>query len=265
MAPFLMHFRSFAGPLVRPGRRRGVLAAVVLMAGALGLYTVAAWAHDPPEAAPGGEVEAVSALPPTALDIVQQVGDMLPATGHTAVEAGENTDRSAVRSESSAVSATSTVVTAVQQFTSAGQVEIGPVPPGAVRRSFRICMPGDQTTAQAIGQFIGGRSFSATLRALPDGCAELIVDVNTVSAPNVQSTATQTSILSVTPVQRDAQTPERITVQISTTRGTTSAVITNTLPRFDLQLPEPGRHALEGLRGDRSDLRRFLDELLRND
>jgi hypothetical protein len=126
-------------------------------------------------------------------------------------------------------------------------------------------MPGDQATAQAIGQFIGGRSFSAALRSLPDGCAELVVDVNAASTPSVQSTATQTSILSVTPVQRDAQTPDRITVQISTTRGTTTAVISNTLPQLDLQLPEHSRRALEGLRqGDRSSLQRFLDELLRN-
>ncbi len=199
----------------------------------------------------------------------QGVSDALPAGVSTAVETAveevESSDQTAVRSGSSAVSSTSTVVTAVQQATSAGQVEVGPVPPGAVRRSFRVCTPGDQATAQAIGQFIAGRSFSATLRALPDGCAELIVDVNVTSTPNVQSTGTQTSILSVTPMQRDAQTPDRITVQISTTRGTTTAVISNTLPQLDLQLPEAGRRALEGLRPrDRSSLQRFLDELLRN-
>lgn len=270
MAPFLAHIRSFAGSPGRTGRGRAALAASVLLAGALALYTVAAWAHEPPEGAPESSVEAVAALPPEASEVVEQVvADTLPAGVHTAVEtaveAVESSDQTAVRSGSSAVRSTSTVVTAVQQATSAGQVEVGPVPPGAVRRSFRICMPGDQATAQAIGQFIAGRSFSATLRALPDGCAELIVDVNTTSTPSVQSTGTQTSILSVSPVQRDAQTPDRITVQISTTRGTTTAVISNTLPKLDLQLPEPSRRALEGLRqGDRSGLQRFLDELLRS-
>jgi hypothetical protein len=261
-----------------------VLGSVVL-AGMLGLFAVAAWAHEPADSGDTGEEIRAALTPalPDAPEIAAEAsaaaeaaraastmpaGDTLAgeqaSVGHTTavIQSQHIEDRGESAAPGTGGSASTT---SIQQVTRAGQVEIGPVPPGAVRRTFLVCLPADPVIAQAIGQFIAGRSFSATLRALPNGCAELILDVNTADPPSVQGTSTQTSILSVTTTPRGSQASERITVQISTTGGTTTAVISNTVPQLDLTLPEPSRRALEGLRhGDRSDLRRFLDELLRN-
>jgi hypothetical protein len=82
------------------------------------------------------------------------------------------------------------------------QVAVAPVPglatpsttaPSGATATFHLCGP-DQAAAQAIEQLIAGRSFSATLSARGDGCADLTIQV---TSPNPAGSASSHLVVSL--------------------------------------------------------------------
>jgi hypothetical protein len=88
----------------------------------------------------------------------------------------------------------------------------------AEQATFRLCGSSDPATERAIEQLIAGRSFSVTLTARGDGCADLIVQPSAQAQAGLVS-GSQTSNLSVSSGGRS------ISVQIATQNGVTRASI----------------------------------------
>ena len=93
-----------------------------------------------------------------------------------------------------------------------------PIPPVAAptqnEGTFHICNA-DAATEQAIAQLIAGRSFSATLRAVGDGCADLSIRA-TSAVPNGSSTTNLSVSLG---------SGRNLTIRIQSDQGTTHATI----------------------------------------
>lgn len=94
----------------------------------------------------------------------------------------------------------------------------------ALRATFRLCGTADAQAARAIEQLVGGRGFNARLISLPDGCADLTIDVNS-SAP-VLTSGRSSSTLSVAAGSDGNNTGRRVAVQIVSENGQTHASIT---------------------------------------
>jgi hypothetical protein len=84
--------------------------------------------------------------------------------------------------------------------------------------TFRLCGSSDPMSERAIEQLIAGRSFSTTLTARPDGCADLAVQVSP-QAGGTFSSGLQTTNVSVSAGGRT------IAVKITTQNGVTHASI----------------------------------------
>lgn len=97
-----------------------------------------------------------------------------------------------------------------------------PVPVGAAQATFRVC-GADGQAARAIEQLIAGRSFSATLVGLRDGCADLTISVAGV-ASGTSPSGRQSTNLTV----GGSGGAQSIAVRIVSENGTTQASIAPT-------------------------------------
>lgn len=94
-----------------------------------------------------------------------------------------------------------------------------PVPSGAGQATFRLC-GADGQAARAIEQLIAGRSFSATLVGLRDGCADLTISVAGAAA-GAPATGRQSTNLTI----GGSGGAQSIAVRIVSENGTTQASI----------------------------------------
>jgi|GEM_PF-4679251 len=123
--------------------------------------------------------------------------------------------------------------------TDTGALAPGPADEAGSRRdaqaSYRLCGTADTQAAQAIGQLIAGRSFSARLVGRDDGCADLTISVapadaapgttGTTNGPPASSAATtrQSTRLAVSVPARSGS--KTITVAIVSENGTTHVTL----------------------------------------